>query len=91
MAFLRSVLVGVVAIATGASAFSGGAALPSLSRTVASSKCGVQMNAAVKLIPKIRKLGNSPTRVAPTKVHAPPPAPFPPRHPRRPALPAPSR
>ncbi|KAJ1495366.1 hypothetical protein T484DRAFT_3548428 [Baffinella frigidus] len=63
---MRSVVVGVLACATGASAFSVGPALPSLSR-VTSSKCSVEMNAAVKLIPKIRQLGNSPRSVPPTK------------------------
>ncbi|KAJ1495365.1 hypothetical protein T484DRAFT_1762464 [Baffinella frigidus] len=64
---MRSVVVGVLACATGASAFSVGPALPSLSR-VTSSKCSVEMNAAVKLNDERgRQLGNSPTSVPPTK------------------------
>jgi len=60
MVFLRSALVGL-ALATGASAFSAGPALPTLSRTVAPSTCLHMTAAGVGGIPKIRLLGNSPT------------------------------
>ena len=60
MVFLRSALVGL-ALAAGASAFSAGPALPTLSRTVASSTCLHMTAAGVGGIPKIRLLGNSPT------------------------------